>query len=447
MNTLPLTDEQIDHRKAALHQLLWRIHFWAGLIATPIMLFAALTGLLYVFTPQIEAWRHAVVDHVAVTGPALPLDAQLTAAQADQPHGKPRFIVPAHRPGETTQVFFDLHHHSGAAAEHDHGLPQGRIVYVNPYTAQVVGNLHEMERFQTWAKKLHSSALQGDGWRWLTELGASWMLVMFATGLMLWWPHSQAAGGPGWCALVPRLGQGRQTWRDLHTVLAIAMCGVLGVVLVTGLTWAKYSGENFRILQQALDQGAPRFPKSLSSIAPQGQTPMSLQAAFEHARRVAPDISMSLSPPGKATGVWRIENFDRTQPTKRFRLALDAYSGKVLFFSDWEQLPLLSKATTVGIPFHRTELGVWNQVLLGLAALTVMFSVISGWVMWWKRRPRGRLGAPMTTLRHMREAPWWLWLTAIALSIALPVFGASVAVFAAIESLRLLLSRRDTAAA
>jgi len=36
-----------------------------------------------------------------------------------------------------------------------------------------------------------------------------------------------------------------------------------------------------------------------------------------------------------------------------------------------------------------------------------------------------------------------LWLTAIAL----PVFGASVAVFVAIESLRLLLSRRDTAAA
>lgn len=446
MNTLPLTDGQIDHRKAALHQLLWRIHFWAGLIATPVVLFAALTGLLYVFTPQIEAWRHADVDRVAVTGPALPLDAQLAAAQADQPHGKPRNIVPAQRPGETTQVFFDMRHHSGAK-EHDHGLPQGRIVYVNPYTAQVVGNLHEMERFQTWAKKLHSSALQGDGWRWLTELGASWMLVMFATGLMLWWPRSQAAGGPGWRALMPRLGQGRQTWRDLHTVLAIAMCGVLGGVLVTGLTWAKYSGENFRILQQALDQGAPRFPKSLSSIAPQSQTPMSLQAAFEHGRRVAPDISMSLSPPDKATGVWRIENFDRTQPTKRFRLALDAYSGELLFFSGWEQLPLLSKATAVGIPFHRTEFGVWNQVLLGLAALTVMFSVISGWVMWWKRRPRGRLGAPMTTLYHLRAAPWWLWLTAIGLSIALPVFGVSVVLFAAIESLRLLLSRRDTAAA
>ncbi|MEQ1814401.1 MAG: PepSY domain-containing protein [Candidatus Nitrotoga sp.] len=446
MNTLPLADGQLDHRRFALHGLLRRVHFWAGLIATPIVLFATFTGLLYLFTPQIEAWRHADVDRVEVAGVALSLDAQLAAAQDAQPHGKLRFIIPAYRSDETTQVFFDLHQHS-STTEHSHGSAQGHIVYVNPYTAQVVGSLHEMARFQNWAKKLHSSALQDEGWRWLMELGVSWLLVMLATGLVLWWPQSQAAGGSGWRALIPRIGQGRQTWRDLHTVPAIVMCVVLGVVLVTGLTWAKYSGENFRILQQALDQGAPRFPKSLSSVISQDRSPLSLQVVFEHARRVAPDISMSLSPPGKATGVWRIENVDRTQPTKRFRLALDAYNGEVLFFSGWEQLPLLAKATTVGIPFHRTEFGVWNQVLLGLAVLTLIFSVVSGWVMWWQRRPSGRLGSPPLTANQVRVVPKWVWLMLIALSIALPVFGVSVLVFIAAKVLRLWLSRRSATAA
>lgn len=445
MNTLPLTDGQPDHRRFALHGLLRRVHFWAGLIATPIVLFASCTGLLYLFTPQIEAWRHADVDRVEVAGVALPLDAQLAAAQAAQPHGRLRFIVPAYWPGETTQVFFDSHQHAGTT-EHDHGLPQGQIVYVNPYTAQVIGSLHEMERFQNWAKKLHSSALQGDSWRWFMELGASWLLVMFAAGLVLWWPQTQAAGGPGWRALIPRIGQGRQTWRDLHTVLAIIMCGVLGVVLITGLTWARYSGENFRILQQALDQGAPRFPKSLSSAVSQDRSPLSLQEVFEQARRAAPDISMSLSPPGTTTGVWRIENFDRTQPTRRFRLALDAYSGEMLFFSGWKQLPLLAKATTVGIPFHRTEFGVWNQVLLGLAALTLIFSVVSGWVMWWQRRPNGRLGSPPLTASQVRGVPKWMWLTLVALSIALPVFGVSVLVFITAEILQLWLNRQHAVA-
>ena len=39
--------------QAALHRLFWRMHFWAGLITAPIVVFAALTGLLYVFSPQI----------------------------------------------------------------------------------------------------------------------------------------------------------------------------------------------------------------------------------------------------------------------------------------------------------------------------------------------------------------------------------------------------------
>ena len=38
-----------------LHRLFWRIHFWAGLISAPIVIFAALTGLLYALSPQIEA--------------------------------------------------------------------------------------------------------------------------------------------------------------------------------------------------------------------------------------------------------------------------------------------------------------------------------------------------------------------------------------------------------
>ena len=89
----------------------------------------------------------------------------------------------------------------------------------------------------------------------------------------------------------------------------------------------------------------------------------------------------------------RLENFDRTQPAKRFVLMLDAYTGRRLFAAGWARMPLLAQATAVGIPFHRGEFGLWNQALLALAALAAMFSVVSGLVMWWQRRPRGKLAA------------------------------------------------------
>jgi uncharacterized iron-regulated membrane protein len=429
---------------SALNRLFWRMHFWAGLIASPIIVFAALTGLLYVFTPQIEAWRHADVDRVTVGSQRLPLDAQVAAALAAAPDAALRYVVPAHAADDSTQVWLRAPHAHHGGGEHDHGLPTGSIVYVDPYTGQVLGQLQEMARFKTWAKKLHANALQGDGWRWLIELGASWMLVLFATGLVMWWPRSQANGGVGWRALLPRWGRGRATWRDLHAVVAIALGLVLAVVLVTGLTWAEHSGKRFRAMQNTLGQDAPRAPKSLRS-APSDSPALAWQAVLERSRAQAPDIAMQISPPAGADGVWRVENFDRTQPTGRFSLALDARSGTTLFSSGWERLPALARATAIGIPFHRGEFGVWNQALLALAALAALFSVVSGVVMWWLRRPRGKVGAPTLPARHLKQVPLWLWPLMAALAWALPVFGWSLLVMLALEAAFRLLGRRTPA--
>lgn len=443
-----------DGSNKALHRLFWRVHFWAGLIASPIILFAAVTGLLYVFTPQIEAWRYDALDHVVARGERLPLDAQVNAARQAAPDAAVRYVVPGHGPADSTQVYLSAphEHHRPAmrGGEHDHGLPTGSIAYIDPYSGQVLGHMPEIERVKTWAKKLHSSALQGDGWRWLMELGASWMLVLFATGLVMWWPRSQAQGGPGWRALAPRIDKGRATWRDLHASVALTMGAVLLVVLVTGLTWSRESGERFRAMQQAMGQEAPKAGPGVRSVSPGGggnaKPMLSWQAAWERARAQAPDVAMQIAAPRGENGVWRIDNFDRSQPTGRFSLALDARSGETLFSAGWAQLPALARATAVGIPFHRGEFGVWNQALLVLAALAAVFSVVSGWVMWWRRRPARQLAAPPVTREHVRRAPLWLWPAMAALGWALPVFGWSLVLLVVLEGLRLWLWRARTVA-
>jgi len=426
---------------AALQRIFWRLHFWAGLLCAPIVLFASLTGLLYVLSPQIEAWRYAALDHVAPAAQPLALDAQVQAALASQPGSTLRQVIPPHAADDSTQVVLNPprqphEHHAMADGPDHHGLPDGVLVYVNPATGQVLGSLPELARFRTWAKKLHASALLGDGWRWLMELGASWMLVLMATGTVMWWPRSQARGGPGWRALRPRWDRGRATWRDLHAVVALALGGVLAVVLVTGLTWSRHSGARFSALQQQLGQDSPRPPKALQS-APGNGPMLGWQAAWDRARALAPDVRLQISPPAGDTGTWRVENQDRSQPTARFNLVLDARSGAPLFQSGWDQLPLLSRATAVGIPFHRGEFGLWNQVLLVLTALAAVFSVVSGLAMWWLRRPRGQLAAPTLQRRQLRQAPLWLWPLMAALAWALPVFGWSLLAMLGIEALRL----------
>ena len=53
-----------DARRAANSRLLlWRLHGLAALLALPFVLIATITGLIYLPTPQIEAWQMARAEH------------------------------------------------------------------------------------------------------------------------------------------------------------------------------------------------------------------------------------------------------------------------------------------------------------------------------------------------------------------------------------------------
>ena len=192
-------------------------------------------------------------------------------------------------------------------------------------------------------------------------------------------------------------------------------------------------------MQQALGQESTKAPKDLAS-APGDAPLLAWQSVWDRARAQAPDIAMSITAPKGPSGVWRADSFDRSRPTQRFSLALDARSGDTLFSSGWDEQPLLAQATGVGIPFHRGEFGVWNQAVLALAALAAVFSVVSGLVMWWQRRPRGRMAAPPLGWAQLRQAPVWLWAALGMLGWTMPLFAWSAGLLVVLETARLLRS-------
>lgn len=422
--------------------LFWRVHWWAALVATPFALLAALTGLLYVFTPQIEQRLYGHMEQVAPVAQARPLDQLVAAAQAAAPAGMElkQVVVPAAN-SEALKVIFapaaggadpHAHHHGGqhgagmgagaaaqtaapastamaatkpaAAKRSGFGLPAGALtVYVDPASGLITGTLANDQRFSQWAKHLHSRLLQGEGWRWMIELGASWMMVMLITGVALWWPTAR------W----PRTGlRGRAFWREWHTFAGVALGIISLVILATGLTWSKYAGEQVRALRDLTGQAPPQMPAGLHSQRQSEAVPLGWQAALDAARRIAPAASLQLTPPRNPDGIWRISMADRTQPALRFEAALDAYSGQPLYTSDWSQQTAFGKATAIGIPFHRGEFGWWNQALLLVFGLGVLFSLLSGWLMYFKRRKAGQLSLPRVPAQAWRAlgAGWWLTL-------------------------------------
>ena len=205
-NTSPLSAATLRSQRRSL---LWRIHFWAALIASPFALVAALTGILYIFTPQIEGVLYEKLDTVSPAAAARPLDDTVAAAKQAAPDGWAlHSVVPAYKQTDSVRVAFTPppsaknagaasggHNHGGAPAaapaqmgaanaakpaaflRPNFGLPNNAVVqYVNPYTAEVLGSMVQGERFSNWSRSCTPTICKtttGAGW-WSWPLVGSW---------------------------------------------------------------------------------------------------------------------------------------------------------------------------------------------------------------------------------------------------------------------------------
>jgi uncharacterized iron-regulated membrane protein len=126
-------------------------------------------------------------------------------------------------------------------------------------------------------------------------------------------------------------------------------------------------------------------------------------------------------------------SYDGASPTLDRTVHVDQYTGKVLADARYADYAIAAKAMAVGIALHEGQLGLWNFALNALFCLACVFLCVSGIVMWWKRRPAGRLGSPRYP-RDYRVPAGVLGLGAL-LAIAFPMGGLAIAFFAIVDFL------------
>lgn len=178
----------------------WRWHFYAGLFCIPFVLILTITGAIYLFKPQVEANFDQPFEHLAVTGSHATAEAQVLAALAAVPGAK----LNSYELPETTQSAVRIFVGSGE---------QKFRVTVHPETLEILQKEEEDWRLMKVVHRIHGGLLLGDRGSNIVELAASWAIVMFITGLYLWWPR----GGNNLAGIVyPRLGRGKRVfWKSV----------------------------------------------------------------------------------------------------------------------------------------------------------------------------------------------------------------------------------------
>lgn len=441
---------QSTRRPSGFAALLLRLHFYAGVLVAPFLVVAAVTGLLYTATPQLDAMAYGDKLTVAErTDTPLSLAEQIANAQAAHPDG----TVSAIQPGSgdaTTKVVFSL----PELGEKQH------TVYVNPYTGAVQGQLTTSwgsTPLTTWLGDLHRNLHLGVAGRYYSEFAASWLWLLVLGGIVLWWRRRRSVRK----MLAPELSakKGVRRTRGWHAATGVWLTVGLLILSVTGLTWSRYAGGNFDAALISLSAHKPELSTSITTApsggghhSPDGSQSggpvggpvgVAADAVLKVARNNGLYGPVELTVPKKTGDAWTVSGIDNTWPVNVDRLAVNQTTTSVVARSAFADWPLLAQLSKLGVQAHMGRLfGLANQLLLAALALGLLCVIFWGYRMWWQRRPtrvdRRALVGAAPARGGWRGLPTWTIMVGVPvlslLGWAIPLFGIPLVAFLVIDA-------------
>lgn len=409
--TLSAPEARDPSTGAALYRLVWKWHFLAALYVLPFMLLLSITGGIYLYKPQIEGWLYADRLNVEITGPAQSFEAQLAAVEVAAGLTRVRGVTTYDDPTRSTLIEFNDAEKTRSYA------------WVDPYSAEVLAVTPRDETAMRVVKKLHGELLLGETGTKFVELAAHWAIVMFITGVYLWWPRGQRTLAK---AVSPPSGKGRSWWRETHMYTGFLATILIVPILITGLPWTDVWGGGLSYVQEQTGQKSRslRFGGAVPNSTASEGTTIPMTEVFAVAEAEGLKAPYELRPPKNNEAAFWLRSASKNR-NDQTELIIDQYSGAVLKRHDFGDNPGVAKAVSYGISFHQGELYGWlNVVQNTLAALLGVMLAISGFVAWWMRRPKGELGVPKAPEAALSSG---MIVLVIGLAIFLPLMGASLA--------------------
>ncbi|MBD8792679.1 PepSY domain-containing protein [Pseudomonas syringae] len=414
--------------------LVRRLHLYIGLFIGPFLLLAALTGIAYALTPQLEAYLYASVLRSEHRGEPLPLAEQLRSISYELSDST---TLTALRPpavaGDITRVVLRMPNQPAS---------QQRALFIDPVTGQKVGELtvqgdDGVLPLRAWLRRLHQNLLMGEGGRLYCELAASWLWVAALGGLYL-----------------ARARKSRQedTIVHEHICLGLILAAALVFFSLTGLGGSRYAGERLQVLGQYLgwvervDEGkAPSRPKpshSDMSYSHSGAVdPVMFDRVLQAARVAGLDAAeLEIRPPASAGQTWTVSEIRRRWPTRSGTVSLDAQTLEIVKQQSSDQQPWPTRVLRWSVDAHTGVLfGLANQVLLLIVGAGIVFMVFLGYLLCWQRR-LDRSASPTLVEAWRACTPAWqtrLLLLTLLLGLALPLLGISLLLFIGCEMFKI----------
>jgi uncharacterized iron-regulated membrane protein len=361
-----------------IFRLIWlKIHLYLGLSAGLLFVLLGLTGSVLVFHRAIDAALNADLLTATGSGAPRPLDEIVAAATRVAPPSASLLDVMApERDNGVFQAYFEA---TGAAGA------QALIVFVHPWTAEVLGTRPPDDHATGVLYGLHATLLLGDSGHFLVGAIGIVALVSLLTGLYLWWPR---AGQVRAAFIVKRGAKGYRLLFDLHGVHGIYPFIVLVAVVFSGV-YLVFPASVTGLVRpfMAVDD----FPAGLTSTASPGSRPLSAGEAVALAMDRFPGAAFRFATlPSGAGDTYRVVLRQEGEVRKTGGstvLWIDQYSGEILAVRNPKEFGPGTTFINWQFPVHNGEaLGMFGRVLVFLSGFIPLILYVTGFLMWWQKR-------------------------------------------------------------
>lgn len=346
-----------------MRRLVLKVHLLLAVIAGAFIVVLGATGSVIAFEPELDHLAHPHLSYISPGGKVLPLQ-QIGATVSQKFGGEP---VVAFLPSTSPDV-------SAAVV-----LPRG-IVYVNPYTGEVLGLRTRGQTIIGFARAVHVRLGAGDLGKALLRWSGVALLFSLASGLYLWWPAKRIRIRDNWKA--------RGFWFDLHNTIGVVSFLPLLVLAATG-TIIGFEDQAASLIAKVTASSEVHTSKSVAIHITPVAVPITPDEAVAIACAQLPGtIAYRVQMP-RYGSVYRVSLSDPEDRVAgdRNQVAIDPHSGDVVSSSRSSDLSTRERILATNEAIHTGEIwGLPSKIVAWLASVILPVQSISGLLIWLCRK-------------------------------------------------------------
>lgn len=348
-----------------MRRILLYVHLSIALVAGVFVLIFGITGSIMAFEPELEHLSQPHLFYVHPQGTPKSLAEVTGRIAATYPGARvSEFLMPS-----SPDLAYQALTQAGALHINQY---TGEILGVRPLRVDLLGRVHQLHL------RLGIMIESDPGKKIMSWAGVA-VLVLLITGLYLWWPLKRVS--------VKWSGPARRRWFDLHNSTGILSFLFLLMLTLTGIVIG-FERQTIPLFYR-ITSSQPDNPPNLKLAARSGEPSITADQAVEIARGSLSGAQPNfLFMPGPRHFYALSLRFpeDRT-PGGRSRIYIDEYSGEVLYRLSSRTAAAGTRLINMNRAIHTGDVfGLPSKALMSLASLTMVAQLVSGVIIWLKRR-------------------------------------------------------------